>query len=333
MYLTYCNSWASKERTAWQLCYALTHTALRFYSVWCSHTALRGRSLSPSLCAAFGRPVDWKNTRRRSAACCAACLPVKLAVTRARQVRCSCSVATTTASASAVVLLLLQLRGFFFVFVCLFCLVWCRFNAWFIFFFASLSIFFFVHFGLCVECAALPLCLTLSFVLSLGPASSLPESSLCFAATACCAPVLSLEYRISISMRFYYCRRFYTDSNSSAVSSAASWQAAAISIFMVEFWFSFVHLKLFTYLLYRWRFLPPLSLTHSLSSSLGVVVVVIVSSWLACVHLPSPHQFTTTTTNTYKHMHTLSWWCWCSGKGGGCIGACCVQLDFIIYHI
>lgn len=27
---------------------------------------------------------------------------------------------------------------------------------------------------------------------------------------ACCAPVLSLEYRISISMRFYYCR-VYSD--------------------------------------------------------------------------------------------------------------------------
>lgn len=202
------------------------------------------------------------------------------------------------------------------------------------FFFCKFIDFFLRSFWfVCWVCRSPPLSLALFRTLSIGPASSLPTSSLCFAATACCAPVLSLEYRISISMRFYYCRRFYTDSNSSAVSSAASWQAAAISIFMVQFWFSFVHLKLFTYLLYRLRFLPPLSLTHSLSSSRGVVVVVIVSSWLACVHLPSPHQFTTTTTNTYKHMHTLSWWCWCSGKGGGYIGACCVQLDFIIYHI
>lgn len=101
-------------------CFALSHC----------FTCARSLLLSVCVCAALGRPVDCKNMRRRSAACCAACLPVKLAVTRARQVRCCCC---SVATAAAVVLL--QLRGFFFrVFVCLFCLVWCRFNALFLFF-------------------------------------------------------------------------------------------------------------------------------------------------------------------------------------------------------
>lgn len=163
--------------------------------------------------ALSGYPTRWPTSHivlRRSvmlSGCCSRCLPVKLAVRRARQVES----ADTDAAPHAIRRRLLcwavpkqsweqsvrpccrglpfsilsggSLSAFFFLFLQLLSAA------------SSLSIFFSG-----VPQLAAPTALSLALVS--GQATTL--SLTCVAAGDCCAPVLSLEYRISISMRFCY---------------------------------------------------------------------------------------------------------------------------------
>lgn len=150
-----------------------------------SHTALR----SPrALCVAGRLTLCCVHVRRRCAACCAACLPVKLAVTRARQVL----------PLSALLLLLLQLRGY----TLSLCLFVCSGFIFFLFYFANLSIFFLRSFCfgvcVCVCMRALSYVLSLSLSVTCRPGKAVPAVAAAVAITACCCLLCACSFpRIS----------------------------------------------------------------------------------------------------------------------------------------
>lgn len=143
-----------------------------------SHTALR----SPrALCMAGRLTLCCVHVRRRCAACCAACLPVKLAVTRARQVL-----------PLSALLLLLQLRGY----TLSLCLFVCSGFIFFFVLFCKHRFFFFVHFALVYVCVCMR---ALSYVRSLSLCNVSTRQS-----SACCCCCCGYYCLLLLAVRLFF---------------------------------------------------------------------------------------------------------------------------------